>query len=87
MEKVRIKENNNRRQRVITFLKRDEVDFLDRIGKDAYFSTGMRLPRAKFIAWIVNFVKKLQLDGEGLKSERDLEKRIVGVLKGACRNE
>jgi len=29
--------------RVITFLTRDELDFLDKIGKDALFSAGTKL--------------------------------------------
>jgi hypothetical protein len=71
-------EKNN--QRVVTFLNREEVDFLDKLGKDALFSSGMKLSRAKLIAWLVDFVKGLKLDGEGLKSEKDFLTRIKGVL-------
>lgn len=67
-------------QRVVTFLNRDEVDFLDRIGKDALFSTGTKLSRAKLICWFVDFIEKLRITGEGIKSERDFENRITQVL-------
>jgi hypothetical protein len=74
-------------QRVVTFLNRDEVDFLDKLGKDALFSTGLKLSRAKLIAWLVDFIKGLNVHVEGIKSEKEFEKRIKEVfgqkLKGS----
>jgi hypothetical protein len=67
-------------QRVVTFLNRQEVDFLDKLGKDALFSTGCKLSRAKLIAWLVDFTKELNISGKGIKSERDFENRVKGVL-------
>lgn len=67
-------------QRVVTFLNRDEVDFLDKVGKDALFSTGTKLSRAKLISWLIDFLEKLRLDGKGVKSERDLENKIKRAL-------
>lgn len=67
-------------QRVVTFLNRDEVDFLDKLGKDALFSTGLKLSRSKLIAWFVDFIEKLKISGKGIKSERDLERKIVDIL-------
>jgi len=67
-------------QRVVTFLNRQEVDFLDKMGKDALFSTGCKLSRAKLIAWLVDFMKALNINGQGIKSERDFDNRIKGVL-------
>ena len=70
-----------RNQRVVTFLNRDEVDFLDKLGKDALFTAGTKLSRAKLIAWLVDMLKGLNISGENLKSEVDLEARIVAALK------
>jgi len=67
-------------QRVVTFLNRQEVDFLDKLGKDALFSTGLKVSRAKLIAWLVDFTQKLQLNGEGIRSEKDFENRIMQIL-------
>lgn len=67
-------------QRVVTFLNRDEVDFLDKLGKDALFSTGLKLSRARLIAWLVDFMQKLNVDGKYITSEKDLENKILGVL-------
>jgi hypothetical protein len=73
--------NNGKNQRVVTFLNRDEVDFLDKLGKDALFSTGMKLSRARLIAWLVDFMKGLGISGENITSEEDLEHRVLEVLK------
>ena len=67
-------------QRVVTFLNREEVDFLDKLGKDALFSTGLKVSRAKLIAWVVNFLKDLGITGENIRSEKDLETRVLEVI-------
>lgn len=66
---------------MVTFLNRDEVDFLDKLGKDALFSTGVKLSRTKLIAWLVDFMKGLGINGENITSEADLERRVMEVLK------
>ncbi len=68
-------------QRVVTFLNRDEVDFLDKMGKDALFSSGAKLSRAKLIAWLVDILQGLNISGENLKTEKDLESKIMEVVK------
>ena len=72
--------DQEKEQRVVTFLNRREMDFLDKLGKDALFSTGLKLSRAKLIAWLVDFMKELRINGQGLKSEKDLESRIKRAL-------
>ena len=74
--------SGDRNQRVVTFLNREEVDFLDKLGKDALFTAGAKLSRAKLIAWLVDMLKGLNISGENLKSEEDLERRIVEALNG-----
>jgi hypothetical protein len=74
------------RERVVTFLDREEVDFLDKVGKDALFSTGLKLSRAKLISWIIDFAKSLAINGENLKSEADLNKQLKEILKENIEN-
>jgi len=74
-------------QRVVTFLNRDEVDFLDKLGKDALFSTGLKVSRAKLISWLIDFTKKLNLNGENIRSEEDFEDRILSASHGMIREE
>lgn len=70
-----------RNQRVVTFLNRDEVDFLDKMGKDALFSAGSKLSRAKLIAWLVDMIKGLNVSGVDLRNEADLETRVIEAIK------
>ncbi|MCX7661941.1 MAG: hypothetical protein N2Z79_04580 [Candidatus Omnitrophica bacterium] len=72
-------------QRVVTFLNREELDFLDKLGKDALFSTGLKISRAKLISWIIEFLIKLNLDGKNLKNLEDLEEKIRELIKGQSR--
>jgi len=74
-------------QRVVTFLNRYEVDFLDSLGKDALFSTGIKISRAKLIAWLVDFMEQLRINGRGIKSKRDFENRILEVLGQNLKSE
>ncbi|MBL7084976.1 MAG: hypothetical protein ISS43_02570 [Candidatus Omnitrophica bacterium] len=72
---------NGNAHRVITFLTREELDFLDKIGKDALFSAGSKLSRSKIISAIVNVVRKLGIDGRGLSSKKELEEKIAKAMK------
>ena len=63
--------------RVIALLNREQVDFLDEIGKDALFSTGAKLSRTKIIFAVVNALRTLGITGEGIRSREELEQKIV----------
>ena len=54
--------------RVIASLNREQVDFLDKIGKDAQFSSGIKLSRTQILAAMVNVMRALELSGEGVCS-------------------
>lgn len=72
-----------KKERVVTFLNREEVDYLDKVGKDALFSTGTKLSRAKLIAWLIDFMESLNINGQGINSEKDLESRIISKLENS----
>ena len=69
-----------RAHRVIALMNREQVDFLDKIGKDALFSTGVKLSRTQIIATMVNVLKRVHLTGEGVKNPEEFEQRIVEIL-------
>jgi len=71
-----------KKERVVTFLDRQAVDFLDKLGKDALFSAGLKLSRAKLLAWLVDFVRGLNINGENIKSQEELENRIKELIAG-----
>jgi len=72
-----------RSHRVIASLNREQVDFLDKIGKDAQFSSGLKLSRTQILAAMVNALKRLNLTGEGIESSAQFELRIVEAIKRA----
>jgi len=74
------KEEGKQVHRVVTFLDRQQVDYLDKLGKDALFSTGVKFPRTRVISALIDLLRKVGLSGEGLRSEQDLEERLVKRL-------
>jgi hypothetical protein len=68
--------NTQPHQRVIAFLNRDQVDLLDRIGKDSLFSKGSKLSRARIIACLVDLMRELDINGKGISSLEELKERI-----------
>jgi hypothetical protein len=78
---------NNRRpaHRVIASLNREQVDYLDQIGKDAQFSSGIKLSRTEILAAMVNALKRLNLTGEGVTTAEQFEQRIVDAMMAKAR--
>jgi hypothetical protein len=71
--------------RVIASLNREQVDYLDRLGKDAQFSSGVKLSRTQILAAMVNVLKRLNLKGEGIATAEELEQRIVTAMMSKSR--
>ena len=69
-----------RAHRVIASLNREQVDFLDKIGKDALFSAGIKLSRTEILAAMVNVLKRFHLTGDGVKTVEQFERRIVKAV-------
>jgi len=66
--------------RVIASLNREQVDYLDQLGKDAQFSSGVKLSRTQILAAMVNALKRLNLTGEGVSTAEQFEQRIVDAI-------
>jgi len=63
--------------RVITMLNREEMDFLDKLGKDALFSTGHKLSYNEILRALIDFSKEIGLSGEKVASRDALKQRIL----------
>ena len=63
--------------RVIALLNREQVDFLDKIGKDALISTGAKLSPTKIIDAMVNALRSLGITGNAVRSKMELEQKIL----------
>ena len=72
--------SNLHAHRVIASLNRDQVDYLDKIGKDAQFSSGIKLSRTQILAAMVNALRRLNLTGEGVTTANQFEQRIVDAM-------
>jgi hypothetical protein len=73
-------ENHQHAHRVIASLNREQVDYLDKIGKDAQFSSGVKLSRNQILAAMVNAMKRLNLTGEGIAKAEQFEQRIIDAM-------
>ena len=69
------------KQKVVAFLNREEIDFLDRMGKDAWFSTGMKLSRTQIIEGLVNLMMEMGVIGKGVDSKEELKKHILKAME------
>ncbi|MFC1577025.1 hypothetical protein ACFL3N_01660 [Candidatus Omnitrophota bacterium] len=73
-------ETSEKLQRVIAFLNRDDIDYLDKIGKDALFTKGVKLSRVKVIRAMVEAMKELKVNGRDISSEEELKEEILEKL-------
>jgi len=67
--------------RVVVNLTREELEFIDNIGRDALFSTGKRLTNNKIIKAFIDVMMEIKINGEGLYSSEELKNRILVKLK------
>lgn len=78
---------NGHAHRVIASLNREQVDYLDKIGKDAQFSSGIKLSRTQILAAMVNALKRLNLTGAGVTTVEQFEQRIVDAMRTRTERE
>ena len=71
---------NSHAHRVIALLNRAQVDYLDKLGKDAQFSSGIKLSRTQILAAMVNALRRLNLTGDGVANAEQFEQRIVDAM-------
>ena len=82
MDDEELKENNGeiRAGRVVVNLTREELEFVDKVGRDALFSTGKRLTNNKIIRAFINVMRELKIRGDGLYTCDELKNRILVML-------
>ena len=79
------------RHRVITMLDRHELEFLDKLGKDALFSTGHKLSYSEILKWLIDFAMEIGLTGENVNAKEKLKEKLLQKIKekiqGGTRDE
>lgn len=66
--------------RVITMLGRQEMEYLDRIGKDALFSTGHKLSYNDILRGLIDFAMEAGISGEKIDSAKSFKEKLSGRL-------
>jgi len=72
--------------RVITMLGRSEVDFLDKLGKDALFTTGHKLSYNDILRGLIDFAMEIKISGEKIDSAKDLKNLLLDQMHKALSN-
>ena len=67
--------------RVITMLDRKEMDYLDKLSKDALFSTGHRMSHSEVLKWLVDFAIEVEMTGEKIRSVDDFKEKLMEKIK------
>jgi hypothetical protein len=69
--------------RVITMLNREELEFLDKLGKDSLFSTGHKLSYNEILRSLIDFAMEIPISGEKIDSQKTLKDKILAEI---CRS-
>ncbi len=72
--------------RVITMLGRREIDFLDKLGKDALFSTGHKLSYNEILRGLIDYAMEAGISGDDIDSPDTLKMKLIeqaGKIKGS----
>ena len=72
--------------RVITMLGREEIDFLDRLGKDALFSTGHKLSYNEILRGLIDFAMEIGISGEKIDSPNTLKAYLLQRIHKSVRH-
>ena len=84
-----MKENkaNSQKARLIAMIHRGEMDFIDKIGKDALFTTGRKLSRADVVSAVLSAVAQLGINGKNINCEEELREYINKTIEGKHREK
>jgi len=63
--------------RAIALLNREEIEFLEKLGMDALFSTGHKLTKVDMIAACIDAVIQLKVTGHGVENKKALVEKIL----------
>lgn len=67
--------------RVVTFLNRQELEFLDKMERDMMFSGSAHISRSKILEDLVDVLSRTQISAAGIKDNQELEARIIAAIR------
>ncbi len=68
-------------RRVVALLNKDQIEFLNRLSVDAFFSTGRRLTKVDIVSALVDAAMQLEISGIGIKSREELIEKIISEIQ------
>lgn len=69
--------------RTVTFLTRRQIDFLDRLGKDALFYYGSKLSRSEILSELVNLLIEVNIEAKDSRlDQKNLSQIIIEKIQG-----
>ncbi len=69
------------KHRVITMLGREEMEFLDKLGKDALFSTGHKLSYNDILRGLIDFAIEIKLSGQKVDSAQAFQDKLREIIR------
>lgn len=81
IKKAKANNGKSKAGRVVVNLTREDLEFIDNIGRDALFTTGKRLTNNKIIRAFISAMQEIKIKGDGLYSAEELKNRILVKLK------
>jgi hypothetical protein len=73
--------------RVITMLERQEMDFLDKLGKDALFSTGHKLSYNEILKGLIDIAMETGVSGDNINSLDTFKERLLSQIRQMVQKE
>lgn len=73
--------------RVVTFLDRKELDFLDDVSKDILFSTGIKIPRSTLLRKLIDIYILSQAKFRHIHSPRNLVTMLMENVEDEKKEE
>lgn len=66
--------------RVVTFLTREELEFMDKLEKDMMFSVGTHISRSKVIEDLVSLFAETRMSAIGIKNNQDFVEKVKEAI-------
>ena len=73
--------------RVITMLNRQELEFLDKLGKDSLFSTSHKLSYNEILRGLIEVAMEMGISGEKVGSLNTFKEKMLKKMQANLRSE
>jgi hypothetical protein len=73
--------------RVITTLERSEIEFLDKLGKDALFSTGHKLSYSEILKGLIDLAMESRVSAENVDGLASFKDKLMAQIRQIMREE